>query len=97
MKIKKISSCGLVCADCNFFNNPCSGCSEVKGKTFWAEEELPNKICALYECAINQKKFENCGNCSKLPCKMFITQKDPNISIAEHNKELKLRVERLRS
>jgi hypothetical protein len=92
-----ISACGLVCTDCNFYNNACSGCFNVQGKTFWAKDHTEKGICPLFDCAVNLKKLEHCGNCSELPCKKFHDLKDPNITKEEHLESINKRVEILRN
>ena len=92
-----ISACGLICNDCPFFKNPCTGCFDVKGKTFWAKEATAKGICQLYDCSVNQRRYENCGDCSELPCQMFKDQKDPNISQKEHNESIVKRVKILKN
>ena len=88
-----ISACGLICTDCPFYNNPCLGCYKVEGKTFWAIDHLPGKICPLFDCSINQKSFSNCGDCNELPCQKFTDLKDPSISEEEHKTSIAKRVE----
>jgi len=91
-----ISACGLVCTNCPFYNNPCIGCFKVKGKTFWAIDHLPEKICPLFDCSINQHSFSSCGDCYELPCKKFNDLKDPSISDEEHIDSIQKRVEILK-
>ena len=92
----EISVCGLVCSECQFYNVTCDGCKAVKGSTFWAKELFPGKVCPLYECQVTNKKYEDCGECSELPCKLFRDLKDPNTSDEEHLKLIDVRVLRLR-
>lgn len=92
----QLSSCGLICDECEFFNNTCTGCYTVKGSTFWAVEMVASGVCPLFDCAVNKKGFSSCGPCKELPCKMFREMKDPNISEEEHQKLLMTRVERLK-
>lgn len=92
---EKLSVCGLVCDLCPFFKNPCSGCYETEGKTFWAAE-LPEKTCTLFRCAVMAKEFSSCAECSELPCQQFRDLKDPNISEEEHRNAIDERVNRLR-
>jgi len=92
-----ISACGLVCSDCPFFKKPCSGCFEVKGKPFWAKEATPNGVCQLFDCSLINHGYRSCGDCSELPCQMFLDLKDPNISQKEHEKSIAKRIEILRS
>ncbi|RPI05826.1 MAG: DUF3795 domain-containing protein [Ignavibacteriae bacterium] len=91
-----ISACGLDCSTCPWYPNTCNGCHAVKGSTFWAKDALPDKTCALYNCAITVKGYQNCGGCAELPCKNFIEQKDPNSSQEEHLASIKIRVARLK-
>ena len=92
-----LSACGLVCDECEFFNVTCTGCHNVKGSTFWAIEMMPGKVCPLYDCSVNKKKFRDCGDCSELPCKMFREMKDPKTSKEEHQKMLLVRVSALKA
>jgi hypothetical protein len=95
--METISACGLVCSDCEFFNKTCTGCYGVKGSTFWAKEMMPDKVCPLFKCALFDHGYESCGDCDELPCALFLSMKDPSISDEEHQKMIKVRVERLRT
>jgi hypothetical protein len=92
-----LSNCGLVCSECEFFGKTCDGCHAVKGQTFWAKEVMPDKTCPLYQCAVNEKGFAHCGQCSELPCATFLRMKDPNSTDEEHQKALVERVNRLKN
>ena len=92
----KLSACGLNCGECQFYPKECAGCNAVKGKPFWTAEATLTSICPLFDCAINQKGFGNCGDCMELPCKIFMDLKDPSISDAEHQKSIQLRINNLR-
>jgi hypothetical protein len=87
-----LSTCGIVCDECPFFNNGCTGCMAVEGKTFWAKEHLPTGICPLYDCTVNKKKLNSCATCKDLPCQIFRDLKDPSISMEEHEKSIQKRV-----
>ncbi|MCE5348181.1 MAG: DUF3795 domain-containing protein [Bacteroidales bacterium] len=91
-----LSTCGLKCDECEHFGVTCTGCINLKGSTFWAKEMMPDKVCPLYNCSVNTKKLKDCGDCSDLPCKMFMEMKDPNSTDEEHQKSLKMRVALLR-
>ena len=91
-----LSSCGLVCDDCEFFGNACASCLNIKGYVFWAKESIPGGVCPLYSCAVNQKNFRNCGDCAELPCRMFREMKDPNSTMEEHLKSIEERMKRMR-
>lgn len=90
-----LSACGLICSDCQFYNNPCNGCYQVDGKTFWAQQAIPEKICPLYNCSVIKKGFYNCAECQDLPCKKFLELNDPNITEEEHIKSISNRVKNL--
>jgi len=92
-----IAACGLICYECEFFEQQCPGCYEIKGKTFWAEEIMPEKICPIFDCSVNDKEYQNCGKCSKLPCNIFNELRDPNISDEDHEKSIQDRTLRLKS
>jgi len=91
-----LSVCGLLCDQCEYFNNHCKGCQAVRGSTFWAQEAFPDKICPLYQCAVMERGYSHCGYCPELPCKRYIDLRDPDISKEEHNQSIKERASRLR-
>ena len=95
--MKTISACGLDCSACEFYKKTCAGCYAVNGSTFWAREMMPNKVCPLFQCAFNDRRYESCGDCDELPCAMFIQMKDPASTDEEHQRMIQLRVERLRT
>lgn len=88
----KISTCGLICDECEHFGNKCEGCKAVAGQTFWALEMMPAKTCPLYDCSVNKRKYNDCGGCAELPCELFLKMKDPNSTEEEHQQSLKNRV-----
>lgn len=92
-----VSACGLLCDKCQFFNKTCKGCYQVEGRTFWAREAIPDKICPLFNCAVYEHKFNNCGQCHQLPCNKFMELKDPNITEEEHKASIQKRINILRS
>jgi hypothetical protein len=92
-----ISSCGLICSDCEFYKKTCDGCYAVQGSTFWAQEMMPSKVCPLFQCAFNDRGYESCGDCEELPCALFLQMKDPSLSDEEHQRMVGVRVERLKS
>lgn len=94
---KVLSACGLWCDDCEHYKQLCDGCHTIKGATFWAKKMMPSQVCPLYDCAVNQRAYKDCGDCAELPCGTFLQMKDPNYSEEEHQKMLKLRVDRLKT
>lgn len=61
---KKISCCGTICSECEYYPDSCRGCQEIKGRVFWLEY-TQESICDIYECCMNQKKHDHCGQCSQ--------------------------------
>ncbi|HPE18781.1 MAG TPA: DUF3795 domain-containing protein, partial [Tenuifilaceae bacterium] len=80
-----------------FHGKECPGCYLVEGKTFWALEAMPNKICPIFDCSVNRRLFKNCGECNELPCKVFTELKDPNVSDLDHELSVQKRVLLLKS
>lgn len=79
--------CGLYCGTCEYFEKQCEGCGHVKGKPFWVSH-IGVDVCALYNCCVNQKHLEHCGQCGELPCKTFKNQADPSLSPEEAKESL---------
>ena len=91
-----LSTCGLKCDECEFYNKTCTGCRNVRGATFWAVEMMPTKVCPLYDCAVNQLCYNDCGDCAELPCATFLQMKDPSTSDEQHQQMIGVRVAMLR-
>jgi hypothetical protein len=87
--------CGVNCAECEKYKKECLGCSVIKGKVYWAQF-IGKTVCPVYQCAEDQN-FKNCGECSKVPCKMWFSMKDPNLTDEQHLKSIKDRANKLRS
>ncbi len=93
---EKISVCGSDCAVCKYLKaSKCSGCSDVKGKVFWAEH-ISAEVCPIYDCVINTKKLKNCGFCSDVPCKLWRDIRDPSYTDEQFEAVIKIRVENLK-
>jgi hypothetical protein len=92
----EMTVCGLVCGGCPFLGNGCQGCADSKGKPFWVLE-YGLKVCPLYDCAVNQKRYPHCGQCQALPCETFTKLKDPNMTEEAFQQALKERITRLRA
>ena len=91
-----LSTCGLRCDECEYYKETCAGCRNVKGSTFWAVEMMPAKVCPLYDCAVNKRGYNHCGECDELPCTTFRQMKDPSVSDEEHLRMIEIRVALLR-
>lgn len=50
----------------------------------------------MYDCSVNAKRYNDCGECAELPCKLFREMKDPGSSDEEHLRMLDIRVGRLK-
>jgi len=93
-KGKMITPCGVYCSkECSFFNNGCSGCHEIKGKVFWAKH-YGSDICPIYEC-VQERELKNCGHCSRLPCRLWFSTRDPSLGDEEFQKEIAFRLSNL--
>ena len=67
---KIISCCGVICSECSYYPTDCKGCPTIKGQAFWLEYTGEN-ICKIYDCCVNDKRLEHCGQCEILPCGRF--------------------------
>lgn len=85
------SPCGAACIACEKFPGTCKGCRAIRGKVFWLSY-TGGDVCPIYQCCKDRKK-KNCGGCQELPCHRFV--KDPTVSDAENEANLKLMLERL--
>jgi len=64
---KLVAPCGLYCGEClGFQDGRCGGCLLRKGLCL-----KYSKICKIYDCCINDRKFRFCNECSNFPCKNF--------------------------
>lgn len=87
--------CGVDCSTCEIYGKECKGCDEIKGCVFWTSM-IDTKVCPIYNCVVNEKKYKNCGECSSLPCDMYKSLKDPSLSDEEHKLGIEKRVANLR-
>lgn len=88
-----ISCCGTECSTCYCYANMCNGCNECKGKVFHAPK---GESCAIYECAVNQKHLNNCGECEEVPCIIWTNTRDPKFSDEEFEKNIAIRIQTLK-
>lgn len=91
---KIISCCGVVCSECNYFPNDCSGCPKIKGIAFWLQF-TGESICATYHCCIEKKGLEHCGQCLELPCNLYYEGNDPTKTVEENENILKSQLNQL--
>lgn len=88
-----ISVCGTDCSTCYCYEKMCVGCNECQGKVFHAPE---GKVCAIYDCTVNGKSLNNCGECSEAPCEIWMNTRDPKFSDEEFAENVKARIQMLR-
>lgn len=89
-----LSVCGTECSNCDFYNQECKGCNELKGKVFHASE---GKACVIYECCVDKKQFKNCHKCQAIPCETWLRTKDPSLTEEEFMKGIMERVANLKA
>ncbi|MCU0366168.1 MAG: hypothetical protein MUC30_03010, partial [Bacteroidales bacterium] len=58
---------------------------------------MPTRVCPLYDCSVNARKYTDCGDCGELPCNTFRQMKDPATTDQQHLESLGQRVHRLRA
>lgn len=91
---KIISCCGVVCSECQYFPEACSGCPAIKGQVFWLEY-TGGTVCDIYECCVNTKKLVHCGKCEKLPCNRY-NGSDPTKTAEENENDFIKQLAQLR-
>ena len=61
----------------------------------WWAEYIGEKKCPMYVCCIDGKGFDHCGMCGDLPCGLFTSVKDPDMTDEEHEAGIRECVARL--
>jgi hypothetical protein len=93
---RKINCCGMICDDCEFTVEDCSGCAETKGNPFWLQY-TEHAICPIYSCCIDEHNYSHCGNCQLLPCDKYTENGgDPTISSEENIEILEMQIAQLK-
>jgi hypothetical protein len=95
-QIQLAAVCGTYCGGCRFYQSQCAGCRAVKGKPFWGKE-YKRDTCRLYDCCVNKKHLEHCGECVELPCQTFIDASDPAYTPEQADKNRNERIAALRA
>ena len=90
-----LSPCGVSCDGCKDFGKSCAGCRAISGKVYWAGY-VGLDICPMYKCCINEKSYEHCGHCDKLPCGIYYATQDPSTTDEEHIDGINKRVAALK-
>lgn len=86
--------CGIVCGECRHFGENCIGCNNVYGQPFWLEF-VNAEICPVYDCCVNEKGYDHCGQCSEFMCGKFTRYRDPDIADDELDEVLEKMKENL--
>lgn len=89
---KNISICGTDCYKCYCYGKKCKGCNEVKGIVFYSN----GKECPIYHCCKNECNIESCSKCNKVPCEIWIKNRDPKFTDEEFANNIKDRLENLK-
>lgn len=92
-RISEVSVCGTNCSTCYCYGNLCKGCNVCSGKVFHVPE---GKTCAIYDCTVSQKGLKSCGECSKVPCSIWMNTRDPKYSDEEFAENVKMRIQALK-
>ncbi len=89
-----LTSCGVICSsECGLYQKECPGCHEIGGKVFWAQD-YGGDLCPIYECA-QEKELKNCGYCSRVPCRLWFSTRDPSLEEEEFNGQIARRLANL--
>lgn len=89
-----ISICGIECTKCKEYQKSCKGCAECGGAVTWTRY-YGIKVCAIYQCAILDKKLNSCGDCDQMPCDKWYATKDPSYTKEEFQQNIEERVKRI--
>lgn len=92
-EILGLSCCGTECAKCAYYGKPCKGCNESSGKVFHAPK---GGACPIYACSVQKNGHVNCAACGELPCAVWKSTKDPQLSDQEFEKTIMDRVRNLK-
>jgi len=90
-----LSVCGLVCDTCRAYGTVCKGCRPENGKPFWTKNE-GKRFCEIFSCCIYKKKLNHCGECTEIPCQLYMQSRDPLLSEEEAERVMRERADRLR-
>jgi hypothetical protein len=92
-----LSVCGCSCGECEHYKrSECSGCNKIKGKVWWTKY-ISATVCPVYQCVVHEMKFEHCGLCPEIPCRIWRELKDPSYTDQEHEDSINERVEILKN
>ena len=93
-EILGLSCCGTDCTACDCYQKLCQGCNETDGKVFHAPA---GKSCPIYQCSVQKNKFASCASCRNLPCDIWQSTRDPQMSQSAFEASIQARVKNLTS
>ena len=91
-----LTPCGFNCEECPVKEQCGEGCFACEGKPFYIKD-FGLETCLIYDCAVNQKGFKNCGECSELPCQIWYDWRDPEMTEEAHLQSINDRAELLKA
>ena len=86
--------CGASCDDCQYIAECDGTCAKTQGRVFWAKY-MNLTVCPIYQCA-QEHGYQDCGDCTKLPCETWFAVKDPAITDEQHQKSIEDRTAKLK-
>ncbi len=89
-----LSPCGINCGEFEACGD-CKGCHEIQGKPFYIKD-FGMEVCPMYDCPVNKKGYQTCGECPELPCQIYYDWRDPSMSEEAHLASIKARVKILK-
>lgn len=90
-----LAPCGVNCDGCCYLEN-CGGCRAIQGKPSYLKEIEGVEVCPLYECPVSKKGYQNCAECTELPCEIYHSWRDPSMTDEQHLASIDERVKNLR-
>lgn len=92
-EILNLSCCGTECVVCDFYQKECAGCNECQGKVFHTSK---GKACPIYACSVQKHRYATCAGCEQVPCAIWKSTRDPQLSEEEFEKSIYERVQKLK-
>ncbi len=80
---KETSCCGMICAECEFVLEECSGCHQSQGQPFWIHF-TQKPVCDIYNCCVEVNHYRHCGSCDKLPCAKY-TENEADLTMSSED------------
>jgi hypothetical protein len=88
-----LNVCGAECAGCVLLKDCKGTCTEIQGKVFWTKY-MGMEVCPIFKC-VSDHKYKNCGDCTKIPCELWFSLKDPSSTDEQHRQSVSDRVKKL--